>query len=654
MAKRSSQKFIARNRAPRVQIDYSVELYGAEKRIVVPFVVGVFADLAGSSRDSLSTLEDRRFVDIDVDNFDARMSWIEPRVTFTIPSPKPEDEQLNIDIRFHSLDDFSPAAIARKIPALNDLLHQRTLLSSLHAFVDGKAGAEEIIDRIADDESFRSSIVSLASVSASDDDEPLSTDEFGALLEKEFKPRSDRAREQVEEAVQVLAARVQTDLAAGVAASPDLILGIIDEIDAVLSKHLDMVLHHQDLRQLEGAWRGLHFLVANTESDELLKIRFICLSKREFGRTIKRYKGVAWQHSPIFKKIYDEQYSQLGGEPFGCLIGDYEFDHSPPDVEILHGMSMISAAAHAPFIAAVAPSVMQLESWQDIAKPRDLTKVFETVEYAAWRALRESEDSKFIALTMPRFLGRLPYGNETDPVEEFAYEESHSGAAPDTYVWCNSAYAMGTNITRAFKEYGWCARIRGIESGGLVEGLPAMAFPSDDGSVSPRSPTEVAITDRWEAELAAKGIMTLLHRKGSDFAAFIGAQSFHKLADYDDPDITAAASLAARLPYLLASCRFVQYLKCIVRDQVGSFYNREQMERHLNEWVGQYVDHDPASSSEESKARRPLADAQLVIEDIEGDPANYQAKFYLRPHFQLEGLTTTLRFMTTLPAEHSA
>lgn len=654
MARRSSQKFIARHRAPRVQIEYALEMYGAEKHTSVPFVVGVFADLAGSSREKLPTLEDRRFVEIDIDNFDARMRQIEPRVTFSIPSPDSADEHLPIDITFHSTDDFSPAAIARKVPALSDLLHQRTLLASLQTFVDGKAGAERIIDRIADEESFRSSIVSLDPVSASEHEGPLSIEDFTALLQKEFKPRSDRAQEQVEEAVRLLAARVQKESDAGGEGSPDLIERIIDEIDGMLSKQLDMVLHHPDLRQLEGAWRGLHFLVANTESDEQLKIRFICLSKKEFGRTIKRYKGVAWQHSPIFKKIYDENYGQFGGEPFGCLIGDYAFDHSPPDVEILRGMSMISAAAHAPFIAAVAPSVMHLDSWQEIANPRDLSKIFQTPEYAAWRSLRESDDSKFIALTMPRFLGRLPYGDETDPVEEFSYQESHSGGTLGTYVWCNSAYAMGTNITRAFKQYGWCARIRGIDGGGLVEGLPAMTFPSVDGSVDFRSPTEVAITDRWEAELANKGIMTLLHRPGSDVAAFIGAQSFHQSADYDDPEITAAAALAARLPYLLASCRFMQYLKCIVRDQIGSFYDRAQMEKRLNEWVGQYVDREPASSSEESKARRPLADAQIVVEEIEGDPANYQAKFYLRPHYQLEGLTTSLRLVTTLPAEHSA
>jgi len=317
-------------------------------------------------------------------------------------------------------------------------------------------------------------------------------------------------------------------------------------------------------------------------------------------------------------------------------------------------MAQIAAAAHAPFIAGAAPSVMQMDSWQELTNPRDLTKIFTTPEYAAWRSLRESEDSRYIGLTMPRFLARLPYGAKTDPVEEFDFEEDTAGADSSHYTWANSAYAMGVNINRAFKAYGWCSRIRGVESGGSVEGLPVHAFPSDDGGVDMKCPTEIAISDRREAELAKNGFMPLIHRKNSDFAAFIGAQSLQKPAEYDDPDATANANLAARLPYLFACCRFAHYLKCIVRDKVGSFKERAAMEKWLNDWILQYVDGDPANSSDEVKARKPLAGAQVVVEEVEGNPGYYTSKFFLRPHYQLEGLTVSLRLVSKLPSEKAA
>jgi type VI secretion system protein ImpC len=332
------------------------------------------------------------------------------------------------------------------------------------------------------------------------------------------------------------------------------------------------------------------------------------------------------------------------------LVGDYHFDHSPPDVELLAGMAQIASAAHAPFIAGADPTLMQMDSWQELTNPRDLTKIFSTPEYAAWRSLRESEDARYIGLAMPRFLGRLPYGSKTDPVEEFDFEESTDGSSADDYCWANSAYAMATNINQAFKQYGWCSRIRGVESGGSVEGLPVHTFPSDDGGVDMKCPTEIAISDRREAELAKNGFMPLIHRKNSDFAAFIGAQSLQKPAEFDDPDATANAALAARLPYLFASCRFAHYLKCIVRDKIGSFKERAEMEKWLSDWILQYVDGDPANSSEETKARKPLAAAEVVVEEVEGNPGYYTSKFYLRPHYQLEGLTVSLRLVSKLPS----
>jgi type VI secretion system protein ImpC len=382
----------------------------------------------------------------------------------------------------------------------------------------------------------------------------------------------------------------------------------------------------------------------------MLKIRVMNISKKEVHKTLKKFKGAAWDQSPIFKKLYEEEYGQLGGEPYGCLVGDYFFDQSAPDVELLGEMSKIAAAIHAPFIAGAAPALFQMDSWQELANPRDLTKIFTTPEYAGWRSLRESDDARYLGLAMPRFLARRPYGAKTNPVEAFDFEEDTGAADSSKYTWANAAYAMAVNINRSFKLYGWCSRIRGIESGGAVEGLPTHSFPTDDGGVDMKCPTEIAISDRREAELAKNGFMPLIHKKNSDFAAFIGAQSLQKPGVYDDPDATANANLAARLPYLFATCRFAHYLKCIVRDKIGSFKERDEMQRWLQDWILQYVDGDPTNSSEETKARKPLAGAEVLVEEVEGNPGYYTSKFFLRPHYQLEGLTVSLRLTSKLPS----
>jgi type VI secretion system protein ImpC len=474
--------------------------------------------------------------------------------------------------------------------------------------------------------------------------------DFAKLLKKEFKPRTDQAQEAVERAVRTLAEQALGETKLISADVVQTISAMIAQLDQKLTEQINLILHHEDFQQLEGAWRGLHYLVSNTETDDQLKIRVLNIGKQDLGRTLKRYKGASWDQSPIFKNIYEAEYGQLGGTPYGCLVGDYHFDHGPADVELLGEMAKTASAAHCPFIAGASPSVMQMESWQELSNPRDLTKIFTTPEYAPWRSLRESEDARFIGLAMPRFLARLPYGAKSDPVEEFDFEEDTAGADHSRYTWANSAYAMATNITRSFKLFGWCSRIRGVESGGAVEGLPVHTFPTDDGGVDMKCPTEIAISDRREAELAKNGFMPLLHRKNTDFAAFIGAQSLQKPAEYDDPDDTANANLAARLPYMFASCRFAHYLKCIVRDKIGSFKERNDMHRWLNSWIMNYVDGDPVNSSEATKAQKPLAAAEVVVEEVEGNPGYYSSKFYLRPHYQLEGLTVSLRLVSKLPS----
>jgi type VI secretion system protein ImpC len=480
--------------------------------------------------------------------------------------------------------------------------------------------------------------------------ETMEVGEFGNLLKKEFKPKSDRAREAVESAVRTLAEQALAETALISDDAVKSIESIIAEIDKKLSDQINAIIHHEDFQKLEGSWRGLHYLVNNTETDETLKIRVFNISKKDLSKTLKKFKGTAWDQSPIFKKLYEEEYGSPGGEPYGALVGDYFFDHSAPDVELLGEIAQVAAAAHAPFISAAAPSLMNMDSWQELSNPRDLTKIFGTAEYAAWRSLRDSEDARYVGLTMPRVLARMPYGAGTNPVAEFAFEEDTGAADHSRYLWANAAYAMGANINKSFKQFGWCSQIRGVESGGMVQGLPCHTFPTDDGGVDMKCPTEIAITDRREAELAKNGMMPLSHWKNTDYSVFVGAQSLQKPAEYEDPDATANANLAARLPYLFATCRFAHFLKCIVRDKVGSFKERADMEKWLNNWIMKYVEPDPSNATEEAKARRPLAAAEVVVEDVEGDPGYYSAKFYLRPHYQLEGLTVSLRLVSKLPS----
>ena len=480
--------------------------------------------------------------------------------------------------------------------------------------------------------------------------EVAETSDFAALLDKQFRPKTDRAQEEISSAVETLAEYALKSTTIISEDAVESIQAMIAAIDQKLTDQVNQIMHHEDFQQLESAWRGLSYMVNNTETDESLKIKVMCISKKDLHKTLRKFKGTAWDQSPIFKQMYEEEFGQFGGEPFGCVVGDYYFDHGPQDVETLAQMAKVSAAMHCPFISAVAPKTLQFDSWGELSNPRDLTKIFQTPEYAGWRSLRESDDARYLGLTMPRFLARQPYGAATDPVEGFDFEEDIDGSDASKYAWCNSAHAMAVNINQAFKLYGWCSRIRGIESGGAVENLPTHTFPTDDGGVDMKCPTEIAISDRREAELAKNGFMPLIHRKNSDFAAFIGAQSLQNPAEYDDPDATSNAALAARLPYLFATCRFAHYLKCIVRDKIGSFKEREDMQLWLNNWIQKYVDGDPKNSSESTKARKPLAGAEVVVEEDESNPGYYRSRFYLRPHYQLEGLTVSLRLVSKLPS----
>jgi type VI secretion system protein ImpC len=588
-----SKKVIERDRAPRVQIEYDIEVRGSDKKVEkveLPFVMGVLADLSGKPIEALAPVSQRGFIDVDIDNFDKWMKAIRPRVAFTVPNILSESGQLRFEMTFESIDDFSPAAIACRVDALAHLLDARTQLAKQMA-----------VQMLAE--------------------QPL----------QQSNTLCDDGDKSIE--------------------------ATVAEIDQKLSNQINLILHHSEFQNLESAWRGAYHLVSNTETDEKLKIRFMDVSKDELRRTMRRYKGLAWKRSPLFKKVYEEKYGQLGGEPYSCLIADYYFDHTPPDVDLLGALAKVAAAAHAPIISGASASLLQMESWQELAHARDLTQIFtQHREYGSWNSLRNTECARYVGLAMPRFLARLPYGAKTNPVDEFDFVEDTNGFDHRRYTWINAAYAMGVNINRSFKLYGWCSPIGGVESGATVENLPCHTFPADGGGMDVECPTEIAISGRREAELTRSGFLPLIHRKDTDHATFVTAQSRQKAAevygpsDPYAPDPTANANLSAKLPHMFACSRFAHYLKCIVRDKVGTLKEREDMQRWLNEWIMKYVDADSANSSQETKARRPLAAGSVAIEDVEGKPGYYRAKLFLRPHFQLESLTISLRLVAKLPS----
>jgi type VI secretion system protein ImpC len=478
---------------------------------------------------------------------------------------------------------------------------------------------------------------------------PAQADDFAELLKQNFKPRTERAASEVESAVQTLVTQALADSSLVKTEVLDTIEEMIARLDEKLSAQMNEILHAPEFQQIESAWRGLHYLVYNSETDATLKIHVLNVGKMELYRNLKAYPGARWDQSPLFKKVYESEFGTLGGEPYGALVADYAFSHAPTDVQLLRDLSKIASASLAPLVTGADPNLLGMDSWRELMNPRDLGKLMDTPDYAAWRGLRDQVDSRYVALCMPRVLSRLPYGAKSEPVEAFAFEEETDGQKGERYAWMNAAYVMGTNINRAYKEYGWTVRIRGVESGGEVLNLPTHTFPTDDGGVELKCPTEIAITDRREAELSKAGLISIVHRKNTDKAAFIGAQSAYKPKQFDKPEATAADNLSARIPYMFAVSRFAHYLKCMVRDKIGSTKEKDQLERWLNNWIIRYVDGDPKNSSEEVKARKPLAAAKITVIPNEENPGQYSANVYLRPHFQLEGMDIGMSLVATLP-----
>jgi type VI secretion system protein ImpC len=420
----------------------------------------------------------------------------------------------------------------------------------------------------------------------------------------------------------------------------------IAELDKLLSEQMNEILHAAEFQKLEGSWRGLHHLVSNSETSTSLKIKVLSVSKKELLRDFKM--APAPDASTLYKRVYEEGIGQYGESPFGSLIGDFEFSHNPEDLKLLQDISKVAAVAHAPFVSAASPEMFGLESFTNIGRPTSIAKIFDTVEYAQWKSFRESEDSRYVGLTLPHVLGRLPYGRNGITVDSFDYQEDTDGKDHGKYLWSNAAYAFGTRLTEAFALHGWCAAIRGPEGGGKVEGLPGHTFRTDEGDVALKCPTEVAISDPREKELADLGFIPLVHCAGTDHAAFFSAQSVQNAKSYDKADAEASARMSSQLPYIYAVSRFAHYITVMMRDKTGSFMSRRDVQDYLTSWIRNYVlENDDAGP--DLKAKQPLRDARIEVVDVPGKPGAYRATGFLRPHFQLDQLTTSLRMVADLP-----
>jgi type VI secretion system protein ImpC len=475
------------------------------------------------------------------------------------------------------------------------------------------------------------------------------TQEFGLLdqiVEQGRLARDPSARERGKNLVKEFIGQV---LDGSMTVSKDaeaMINSRIAQIDHLISIQLSEILHNPDFQKLEGTWRGLKYLLGQSETGEGLKIKVLNVSKKELLKDLQR--APEFDQSALFKKVYEEEFGVFGGAPFGALIGDFAIGKGPEDIEFLERVSQVAASAHAPFLTAADPSLFNLDTFTQIDAPRDLAKIFDTTEYAKWKSFRASEDSRYVGLCLPRTLARLPYGKNTVPVDAFSYEENVDGTDHTKYTWSNAAYALGARLTQAYSLYGWCAAIRGVEGGGLVEGLPVHNFYTDEGDVAMKCPTESPITDRREKELADLGFIPLVHCKGTDYAAFFSVQSCQRPKIYDKDAANANARLSAQLPYILACSRFAHYLKAMMRDKIGSFMSRKDCEAWLNNWIMNYVTPDDTATPS-TKAAKPLRDARIDVTEVPGKPGAYRAVAFLRPHFQLDELSTSLRLVAELP-----
>ena len=419
------------------------------------------------------------------------------------------------------------------------------------------------------------------------------------------------------------------------------------QIDRLISLQLNEVIHHPSFQKLEATWRGIKYLLDQSETDDQLKIKVLNVSKKDLLRDLQR--APEFDQSALFKKVYEEEFGVFGGAPFAALVGDYEFGRGPEDIELLERVGQVASAAHAPFLSAASPELLNLGDFTQLGAPRDMSKIFDSTEYAKWKSFRQSDDSRYVALTLPHILMRQPYGHDTKQIEAFNYEEAVDGRDHSKYLWGNAAFGLAARLTNSFAKFGWCASIRGVENGGLVEGLTAHNFRTDEGDIALKCPTEVSVTDRREKELADQGFVPLVHCKGTDYAAFFSVQTVNKPKVYDKAEANANSKLSAQLPYILAMSRFAHYLKAMMRDKLGSTMSRSQAEAFLNQWVMNYVVADD-NASPAAKASKPLREARIEVMEVPGNAGALRAVAFLKPHFQLDELTVSLRLVADLPA----
>ncbi len=652
----SIQEKLGRVRPPRVHITYDVETGGAIQVRELPFIVGILADLDLSGRGKrnpdrpLPPLKERKFVEIDGDNFNTVLKSVGPQLKMKIgyEDGQGNDTESSLTLDFESIDDFHPLEIAKKVDPLKDSYEVRCRLRDMRAKLDGNDPLDGELKALLGDTDKQTALKALFPADSSVEDWAKATpdDTVKALFDKGMI----RDPQQAENALVLIGQFVNSVLTADIPAeNPDptaLINVQIAKLDTLLSAQLNAILHDPDFQELESTWRGLNYLVSNTETSTGLKLKLLNVSKEAL---LDDFSKGDFDQSALFKMVYENEYGTYGGKPFSMLTGDYVFGRHPDHMRFLEKMSEVAAAAHTPFVSNAWCKLFDMADFGDLHKPRDLSKIFESLELIKWREFREKEDSRYVCLTLPRVLLRLPYGEKTDRVDGIRFEESVNGTDSKKFLWGGSAYALTQRITNAFALYGWTAAIRGVEGGGLVENLPTYTFDTVEGDKALTCPTEVAITDRREKELSELGFMSICHCKGSGKAAFFGGQTTNQPKKFNTNEANANARTSAMLPYMLAASRFAHYIKVIMRDKIGSFMTRGNVEDYLNTWIAQYVLLDD-SAPQEVKARYPLRQARVVVSDVPGKPGAYKATVFLRPHFQLEELTTSIRLVAEIPS----
>lgn len=706
----SIQKVLTRRRPPRVKITYDVETGGAMEKKELPFIVGIMADLSGDEPSyykretgkpaSIESAEkpavkERKFVEMDTENFDDVMKSFTPGTKFSYQpkDAKEGDEPKKATLAFEKLDDFSPIEIVKHFSPLTEIYNQRADLRDMQARLESDDELEVLAEGAldADDSTLRDALIAEFPATSTEDPgedgrDPVVVAWEDADLAKaagDHTPSSYEALDKDEHAKQInnynravgrftqlLLAEYDTikDIEGGVGKKID---KLVIDMDTELTYLLDQILHDENFQALEASWRALHYLVANTETSTSLKLRVLNISRKELKDDL--YKAVEFDQSHLFKIIYEAEYGTYGGAPYSALMGDYYFGRDPESIGLLEKLSQVAASAHAPFIASTAPDMFGLKNYDKLAKPRDLAKIFESVELNEWRSFRDQEDSRYVALTLPRVLMRLPYGSKrlvadglrfeeqvvvpvlrdnqeaVDVIISDDYEETSGNVDAERCLWGNPAFFLMQRITRAFTLYGWTAAIRGVEGGGLLEGLPNLTYTTAEGDIGLQCPTEASITDRREKELNDLGFIAACHCKGQNKAAFFGGKTANSPKQYLSDSANANAELSSMLPYVLAASRFAHYVKVIMRDKVGSFMTRGNVEAYLNEWIAQYILLDD-EASQEVKAAYPLREARVDVTSVPGKPGTYNATMFLKPHFQLEDLTTSIRLVAELPA----